>query len=537
MDEAPVKLPGRRDVLWVGLGFGLILFGLWVALRYVFSVWRPDSDIYVTVELWRGIREHGLAFVSTWRYTKDNWLLSLIPISSLIFNVFGPTPIVTLGIGWLIFASGVTLTAMVVAHIAGWRPAMVIAAVCAFANIYAIGPMGYLGYTISHAVSMTWGLAMLLACLACLRARRFAWVWMAVAGLLAFTTTLSDPWTAVALVGPTLLASSALAIVHRGTDVGRRAIWLCGAMLLADLGAQTKGFGLFGFLTPTEIKFATLDGMLVNLYWAYCAMATMFNIIPGAATDATVARILSVAALLMAVGGSAVSAALQLRRATPARQFTFAVMLTSLAATSALYLVLWWDPNLKTMAGRFFPNVFYFGAALIAMVAADAWGHLGVLRKGALVIYGGLLIISGLYSGHDIWRSPFVAPTAAEARDIGGFLAAHDLAYGFGPFWGTHALVMDSATAGQVTVRPVTFAGGRVARRGAETSSHWYGPGSDAPSDRQFLLIRSDGEECPDTDACVAAAIRQFGPEAERLTYKDIIVLVWRQRISDHITL
>jgi hypothetical protein len=62
-------------------GLALALGG-WVSFHYCFAAWRPDPDIFVTVELWRGVQRFGPRFLTAWAYTQDNWLLSLIPLSS-----------------------------------------------------------------------------------------------------------------------------------------------------------------------------------------------------------------------------------------------------------------------------------------------------------------------------------------------------------------------------------------------------------------------------------------------------------------------
>jgi hypothetical protein len=95
---------------------------------------------------------------------------------------------------------------------------------------------------------------------------------------------------------------------------------------------------------------------------------------------------------------------------------------------------------------------------------------------------------------------------------------------------------MDWLTDGRVTIRPVSFQGGAIHRREAESSPFWYRP-ADAPPGlrRSFLVIVDDGETCPVVEDCVAQATRQFGPPAQRLAYRDAVILVWPRSIAGQI--
>jgi hypothetical protein len=130
------------------------------------------------------------------------------------------------------------------------------------------------------------------------------------------------------------------------------------------------------------------------------------------------------------------------------------------------------------------------------------------------------------------WTTPIPSSDPSEAKALGGFLAAHQLVYGYGPYWASNALAMDALTEGAVTIRPVVFAPGGIARRPGGTSSLWYAPGAEPAGASPFLVIRSDPENCASVEACEAAARSQFGPPAERLVHGDAIVLVWRRPLA-----
>lgn len=187
----------------------ILIFGAWVSLRYTFGAFAPDADIAVPVVLWDGVRHYGLGFLKTWSYTQDNWLLSLIPLTSLIFTLFGTNPKLVVAIGWLFFLACVGMTSFLVYRIAGRRAAFPVAAVLLFPNNWAIGSVGFLSYPISHDVSMAWAL---LALMLALRAiERASLLSVAAAGLCVFVDAMSDPWAGAAIALPLILASAVLA--------------------------------------------------------------------------------------------------------------------------------------------------------------------------------------------------------------------------------------------------------------------------------------------------------------------------------------
>src|SRR5262249_50405363 len=160
--------------------------------HYTRAAWGPDGDIFVTTALWNGFRDHGIGFLRSWNYTQDNWLLSLIPISSAVFALFGATPQAALGLGWGFFLASVSVTAWITAKVAGRVAGLVTGAVLLFASYPALGPVGYLSYPISHSISMAWGLGAL--ALAVLALERDAPAIGLAAALAVFVATFSDPW-------------------------------------------------------------------------------------------------------------------------------------------------------------------------------------------------------------------------------------------------------------------------------------------------------------------------------------------------------
>lgn len=522
--------PNARITAIVVLAGAALALGAWVSFHYCFGVWRPDPDIFVTVELWRGVQRHGLGFVTTWAYTQDNWLLSLIPLSSLAFATLGPSAGVAVGIGWVFFLATVAMTGWLAAKLAGWRAGLALSVVLVFANSQALGGAGYFGYPISHTVSMAWALLALILALRGLE--RGSWAACIAAGMVVFLDAVSDPWAGVGIACPLILVAIAMAWTHRGLRPGRSAAVLALASALGLVAARTRFFGLLDFLPRSHFEFASGQEMLSNLYWASKSLAAIFDILPGDAGSGT-AGLLNLAAIVLLLGAAVVLGARGIRRSSLGRQLIFGVSLLSIGAMAALFIVGRWDGTFG--AGRFFPNLYFLGGLLVTVVAADHWPSWRWPPKLAVGAYAGLLILTGLLSQPAAWTGRAPPPSRDEALELADFLHAHGLSYGYGVFWGARALVTDTLTGGRVIIRPVSFVGGDVRRRPAETSSLWYTSADGPPSPRPFVVIRADGEECPSVDACVAIAQRQFGVAAERLVWRDATILVWPRSIAAQI--
>ena len=358
-----------------------------------------------------------------------------------------------------------------------------------------------------------------------------AWPAAVAAGAAVFVNAVSDPWAGAAIALPVILASAALAVLRRER---RTAAGVLGfACLVGFILARTRLFGALGFLPASNLALADIGGMLVNLHWGYRAAVVLFNIVPGG-DGLAVVRLLDVAALVLVLGWAAAASVWGLRRAPAERQFVTVVAILSIGAVVALFLVGRWGDG--PGAARFFPNLYVFGGVLVAAQVSAGWGSLGRGASIAVIAYSALLVVSGVASRPAAWLGRETAPDGADAGGLGAYLAAHGLAYGYGPYWGTQALVMETLTKGAVTVRPVTFVDDRVRPRAGGISTLWFTPSAEPAGRRLFLVVRNDGEECPDPAACERNARQQFGPPVERLVYRDAVILVWDHALVGRIT-
>lgn len=510
---------------------GLLAFGLgaYVSLQYSRGLWHPDPDIAIPYVVWQGVRRHGLAFVTRWAYTPDNWLLSLFPLDVLLATLAPGHPGVIVLSGWLVFLLDCALAGVLLAAAGGGRRAAVwLAAALAFANVQALGAAGFLSYPVTHNISVAWGLGAIWLSARALKASGVWRVggWLAAAGAALVVDGLSDPWSLAAFTLPLVLAGAVLAVQRWGKPDGRAGLALALAGLAAFVVSRTRAFGLVGFLPPSPLALATPEGVAQNAGWMFRALAAMGNLAPGTGETFTPGLVVSG---VMVIAGLAAAAALALRlsrRAPGAERLVLLTAAASLGLVAGAFLAGQWPQGL--FDGRYFGNAYFLGGVLAAWTLRRLWPDAGGLLRAGLAGLAVLFVAAGLASAPGRWLGRTPPRGEAEVRNLAGFLQAQGLHYGYGPYWGSYALSMEWITRGDVVVRPVTFAAGRVARRGTETSPFWY-DGSDEPAaPERFLVVANDGEECPDPDRCVAEAVAQFGPPARTLAYGPLRVLVWR---------
>lgn len=510
----------------------VISFGLFVSFRYSLGLWRADPDVSVPYVLWRGVHQYGLRFLTTWSYSPDNWLLTLTPMTWVAFALGGTTPRLMVVFGWLLFVGSVALTALLARRLAGGLAAALLACALLFANFQALGAAGFLTYPVTHNSSMLWALMAL--ALAHSAVERASLPLAVLSSGCVFFDVLSDPWSAAAIALPLILASAGVSAFNLRRPQGQLSAILCGLTVLAFGAARTRLFGALGFLTVSPFATTNADGMATNAGWAFRALSTMANIFPGADPDSQLAIVFDGIALAALLSVVIVLTGLSLPRRPAAQQLVIGVAILSIAGVLVAYLIGQWPAGL--FIGRFFPNIFFLGGLLVAVAAADGWEQWPRAAKAAVLGYAGLLVLAGLGSSPRLWTLQAPGRDEADIRAMGDFLAAHGLAYGYGPYWGSNALAMDWATAGRVVIRPVGFAGGQVARRPYVNSSLWYQPGDEPKSSpERFLVIVNDGEECPSVTSCVSMATAQFGLPSRQLSYKKAVILVWPHSLADKI--
>jgi hypothetical protein len=514
----------------VVLGIGI---GLAQSLELVFHLWGADSDIADPVLLWNGVHRDGLQFVTMWRYTQDNWLLSLMPIDAALFALFGDRPVVVVASGLLFFWVITLLVGVLVGRDRGFKIGALSTMVLLFAGQPAIGNAGFLGYAVSHNISLVWGLIGLLSTTLWLDRSRI--IFLGAAGVCLFIAAVSDPWADAAFVIPIALASLVLAI--EGPMIERRRFIAIGAMVLVvGLLVQTRLFGVLWFLPRASHSLATLPGMVQNGAFAARYIAVFLNIIPGSFTDTT-----SLPPTVAVIADCAVFAAIVLvclvrlkNKPYPTSGRSRFIALTALASILgmlAALVITGFQQGIIT--GRYLSNLFVFLPILLAASPIGVGRH-GGFDRAIVVCLGGLFIASGIASAATVWTDGMPRTSLRGIPHMAAVLRSHGVRFGYGPYWWTQANATTWVTRGGLTIRPFDFNPnlGKFVPKPVQTLPAWYSQATIAhePSRMALILSPSPGD-CGAATTCMAAAVAQFGEPAEIVPYGPLTVLIYDHRL------
>jgi hypothetical protein len=505
--------------------------GATLSYKVVLGYWSVDDDIVDLYMLWKGISQHGLHYLGTWSYTADNWLLSLLPPYSLLYDWFGPRPGLLVGVGWFIFVLDVLLTALIIYRVAGSWYAGIVACVLIFPHYMVLGPAGLLGHPVTHNSSLAWVLLALLLALQGIKTFRARW--HIASALTTLVVCLSDPWAIPVFLFP-VTAISLLLGYWPGQQLRHRdnVLTLGFCMLVVVLLTKTRLFGLFSFLPPYYMVYPTWAKAHENLHWIIQAFGIMFPTIPTYDPTLTWSWSLSLLALVAAIAFALWRFATTWASTTLSQQFTVLISITSIGGVVLANVVGQPPQGLSTL--HLLINAYFLIPLMI--VVALSLKECSKLAIGAIVTWAFLLIATGMFSASSTARSQTPASTdlLRSTKPLAEFLKGQNLTYGYGPYWGAHANAVTWYTRGGITIRPVRFdpLTGRIINQHEQSSSLWTHDG-DIPADQGtfFIAVGNDGEVCPDVNICIAGVIAQFGKPEKTLHFitdrADLTIFVW----------
>lgn len=524
------RLHSRASMLIIAL---FTLLGAAQSFWIVFHLWGADSDVADPVLIWKALHSHGWHALTAWRYTQDNWLLSLMPLDFALFSIFGDRPVVLVTTGLMFFYLVVLLTGVLVGRLGGVRAGGFTVMVLLFAGQPTLGNEGFLGYAVSHGISLAWGLLGLLLSTLWLDRRRIGL--LVGAGVCLFVGCMSDPWDDAAFLVPIAVAAAALAWrAPRGARRGMAAIAIMSAIV--GVLVQTKGLGILGFLPGPIHRVATLAQMRQNLTFAARYVVVFFNVLPGsfapASGNPSTPTIWADGCLFAGlVGWCAVALARHSAGLTPRRQLVALTALGSIGLMMVALVVTGFQAGMAT--ARYLSNIF---VALPLLLAASpiGIGRFATVQRLAVIALGGLFVLSGVISGAPIWTLREPQMRSNGIPQLADFLAKQGVTFAYGPYWETEANAMAWVTRGRVTIRPVAFdaATGRFVPKGVQTLARWYRPAAVRSAPREMAFILSDAPDgCGKAQSCAAMAMAQFGKPSETLAYSSLTVLIYHHRL------
>ncbi len=527
-----IRIVGFDRMARVAIIFGIVV-GLAQSLKLVFHLWGADSDIADPVLVWNGVHRYGLQFVTMWRYTQDNWVLSLMPLDAVIFTIFGDRPVVVVATGLLFFWAIALLVGILIGRERGAWIGAAFAMVLLFAGEPTIGNSGFLGYAVSHGISLVWGLIGLLLTVLWLDRQRI--IVLGGAAFCLFVGAISDPWTDAAFVVPMMLSALALIVIGRQPE-RRPLLAAVGMLLVVGLLLQTKLFGTLDFLPNVVHSVATLPQMIENGKFAARYIAVFFNIIPGLLTDSTQTPTTPVVVVdCVAFFALVLLCLFRLVRSfsitSGRRQFIALTSLMSISVMLAALVVTGFQQGMVT--ARYLSNLFVFLPLLVAVSPIGSGSYVRFDRT-VIALIAGLFITSGIVSDKMVWNDRMPTTGLNGIPQMADFLKAHHVTFGYGPYWWTQANATGWVTRGKLTIRPFDFnpSMGRFVPKPVQTLPGWYTKATiDRQPQRMALILSPSSGDCGAATTCMTAAEAQFGKPAQIIPYGPLTVLIYNCRL------
>jgi hypothetical protein len=511
----------------------LALVGLYGSFRVVTALASVDPDSSHSLILWFGITEHGWAWLQDWRFTQDNWLLSLFPWHFLGYALAGPSPLVALFGGWLIFVLAACLCGLLAWQLQAPRAAVLVPPVLLFLGLHA-HVRGLVAYSTTHNITNLYGLCALFLVLRWLADRKPATLCGIL--LLLVAGTASDPWMVAAYDLPLAILAAILLVAGIGGIARRDSASLLAVALFASALTLTRLFGLLDFFPALEFQSGGAGAFVANFSLLLQELGGLVDIVPGYDDGRLIPAVLS----LLAVAGLLLSQLLKAYRegslAMPAGPGFVIFSFFSIGGVTLAFVLN--DSNSFSLSARFLINVPYLVVTGLGVLLDLNRRSLAKSQRGFAAALLLLFLAAGATSTSPAWSRPAQGFGTERVAGLIAFLRSENLTYGYGPYWGGNANAVTAASGQTVIMRPVSFdpLTGMLANTWRpQTSRRWY-RSADIPAGQRefFVLVSADGEECADVALCVAGLGRQFGPPVRTLDYDGrAAVLVWDRPLTD----
>ncbi len=553
-------------IVWAFFGI-VAAAGLYTSAKALFAYHALDADMADTPMLWYGVHRHGWAFLTQWRYTPDNWLLSLAPLHFLLFFLAGPRPLLVFTLGWVIFIANLLMLGLIARQVDGRIAAALTPVTLLFCGREA-QLHGMVTYPVSHGVTLFWGLLAFHAALRWLRRHRPASL------ALGFAATLiggvSDPWLLAAFALPLILACAVAWMIDQDRARRQSLIRLALVQSIAVIGIKTRLFGLCHFLTGYSFRLGDWRTIRANCGFFFRDLGGLFNIVPDAHDHALTPAVLS----LCALAGFAIPAFAMVRRALPrtdlATSVFFLTGLLSVAGVAAAFIL--GAMPAGAYSARYLINILFLTPLLISVafdragvehdpfalahgscstslfcraihVSGDSASDDRALARASYIIPAWsaaacLFIAAGLISNAAAWRQP-----GFRLRDNGipamlAFLQRHHLGAGYGSYWGASANAASWYAAlrhEDIRIRPVVFSpyGTMIIGTRAQSSALWAHDLPPRSGESDFVMLGNGGAQCPDIDLCALGLSEQFGLPQRRIAWNHGLILVWAHPLAD----
>ena len=525
----------------------LVVFALWDSVHETFSLWRIDADSVNLALLYHGLIAHGITFLTTWRYTQDNWLLSLGPIMFMVYALFGINKYTIIGPGWAILVINAILGSILLYKLAGRKSLftpLIFILVSLLVGLGSLGTHGFMAYLMSHNSTMSYVLVSTVLIAYAIETDTKISIYLAIAlAIVVSIASLSDPWFDAAFGVPAVLALVLTAYSNRRNTK----VYIALASTLAGLAiAHSQFFGVMGFLPKAGfVPASSWHQFRDNIYYYVSSICTYLNGYEVLSLNKYFA-VLYLALSAYLVGTAAHWLAKNVHSLKEYGKFIVSFSVLSMCTISAAFVLS--DFPRGYYSARFLDNVFYLGLVLVVFALsclAKSSPVLQVLSFTWLLVY----CASSIYSSYPDWGVAGLQSCSSNVNGLISFLKKHGLHYGYGGYWAADANAISVLSKQRVVIRPVSYE--PVADRGKvfqdfpfsyivgnhpESSPYWYNSRYTRLLRKSFLVI-AHGGGTPELDAnsirySEKVAVGQFGkPDATYVVDKKTI-LVWNKPLA-----
>ena len=530
----------QRKKLWLILASVLIAaIGIFNSIKTSFSVNTVNADIGETAVLWHGYQQMGWAYLQNWTYNIDNWLLSLLPLHILLFQIFGDKPIVMMWFGYSMLIANILMCSAIAYTLGARIAALVVPLILLFTNYFNYA--GLLTFAITHNSTNFYGLVCLFFVIKWIQKPQL--VYLPIIFFLTVVAGFSDPWLWAGYLLPMMIGQFVLLKQSWHSPDNQYPLWMLATLFFALFVISTKIFGIFSFVSSVNVPINFHKDWLRSANIVIKDFAWMFNLTPGPFQfehfNAAGPGLFTFIVILLLV----VTLGIKVGKKVAADRVLFNFFLT-ITLSSIIILFSFFALNeerilVHVTGARYLINSLFFLILGIGVAVELYWRDLNHPFKLTVIAITLLYLIASVSSTIPTWKDP-IKKNLSEYNPLVNFLTENNLTYGYGDYWKT---VVTWLTDGRIRVRPLKFNNAgyvlnpeALIRGNLQSSKLWYLP-AELPKDQPnyFIILEKYEFGCQDVPVCVKSISQQFGPPEKILHVQDYTILVWPHPLLDTI--
>ena len=442
----------KRWALW-GLFAILSVAALISSLGTAFQTLPLDSDTAEMAIIANGVTTHGLDWLIHWQFPPDNQILSLLPVATLYYWVFGTSLTTIILQGWLIFFANAAITSAIVKDVTKSLFSGFIAFFLALvANPQTVGSPTILAFPISHNIVWFWGLLGAYGLIRYISGRSNGLLLVA---LTAIVGTISDPWFTAAFTIPAMIISwKSMRWFH--TELYRKSViikTIAICFIFGEIISMTLHY--FGFFLPNGDPIASLALLIKHIPILVKSLLLMFSFTPIPNDGffmviwvlyAVTAAITTFILFRLKISGDNVE------------RITIRFFIISIYTILFAFIVTGFAQNIQ--ASRFLVNVYYSVIIIISIMVhryRENTRHenrvLSIATSVALICY--IALTARLITENGIRYD--VSMNEQTPNTIVKYLEEKHLNYGFGPYFqNVNTMLLNVVSSGKVTGVPIS---------------------------------------------------------------------------------